>query len=108
VVSFTPRGKDPPTHWIGDWVDPRAGLNDVEKRIFLTLPGLELRPLGHPACSQLLLTGRSMISSVSLKKNVIQHGQENLQDSAYTRSFAQKRPHINYMMKIKFGDYIPW
>jgi hypothetical protein len=26
-------------------VDPRAGLDDVEKRIFLTLPGLELRPL---------------------------------------------------------------
>jgi hypothetical protein len=30
------------THWIGDWVDPRAGLDEVEKRIFLTLPGLEL------------------------------------------------------------------
>jgi hypothetical protein len=27
-------------------VDPRAGLNDVEKRKFLILPGLELRPLG--------------------------------------------------------------
>jgi hypothetical protein len=25
-------------------VDPRAGLDDVEKRKFLTLPGLELRP----------------------------------------------------------------
>jgi hypothetical protein len=32
------------THWIGRWVDPRAGLDDVEKRKFLTLPGLELRP----------------------------------------------------------------
>jgi hypothetical protein len=30
-------------------VDPRAGLDDVEKRKFLTLPGLELRPLGRPA-----------------------------------------------------------
>jgi hypothetical protein len=27
-------------------VDPKAGLNDVEKRKFLTLSGLELRPLG--------------------------------------------------------------
>jgi hypothetical protein len=27
-------------------VDPRAGLDDVEKRKFLTLPALELRPLG--------------------------------------------------------------
>jgi hypothetical protein len=26
-------------------VDPRAGLDDVEKRKFLTLPGLELRDL---------------------------------------------------------------
>jgi hypothetical protein len=27
-------------------VGPRAGLGDVEKRKFLALPGLELRPLG--------------------------------------------------------------
>jgi hypothetical protein len=30
-------------------MDPRAGLDDVEKRKFLTLPGLELRPLSRPA-----------------------------------------------------------
>jgi hypothetical protein len=48
-------GKEPPcTHWIRDWVDPRAGLNDVEKRKFITLPGLELRILGRPARSQSL------------------------------------------------------
>jgi hypothetical protein len=35
-------------------VDPRAGLDDVEKIKFLTLPGLELRPLGHPVHSQSL------------------------------------------------------
>jgi hypothetical protein len=29
-------------------VRSRAGLDDVEKRKFLTLPGLELRPLGRP------------------------------------------------------------
>jgi hypothetical protein len=28
-------------------VGPRAGLDDIEKRKFLTLPGLELRPLGR-------------------------------------------------------------
>jgi hypothetical protein len=32
------------THCLEGWVDPRAGLNDAEKRNFLTLPGLELRP----------------------------------------------------------------
>jgi hypothetical protein len=35
-------------------VGPRAGLDDVEKRKFLTLPGLELRLLGRPARSQSL------------------------------------------------------
>jgi hypothetical protein len=41
----------PGTHWMGGWVDPRAGLDDVEDRKFLTLPGLELRSLGRPARS---------------------------------------------------------
>jgi hypothetical protein len=45
---FTPRERAPGTHWIGGWVDLRAGLNDLEKRKFLALPGLELRPLGRP------------------------------------------------------------
>jgi hypothetical protein len=35
-------------------VGPRAGLDHVEKRKFLTLPGLELLPLGRPARSQSL------------------------------------------------------
>jgi hypothetical protein len=42
------------THWIGGWMDPRAGLDDMEKRKFLTLPGLELRLLSRPARSQSL------------------------------------------------------
>jgi hypothetical protein len=43
---FNPEERAPGTHWIGGLVDPRAGLDDVEKRKFLTLPGLELRLLG--------------------------------------------------------------
>jgi hypothetical protein len=39
---FTPRERASSTHWIGGWVGPRTGL-DVEKRKFLTLPGLELQ-----------------------------------------------------------------
>jgi hypothetical protein len=35
----------PSTYCIGGWVDPTTGLDDLEKRKFLTLPGLELR---HP------------------------------------------------------------
>ena len=29
---FTPQGKTPRTHLIRDWVNPRAGLGDLEKR----------------------------------------------------------------------------
>jgi hypothetical protein len=42
------------THWIGGWVGPRAGLDDVKKRKFLTLRGLEFRLLARPARSQSL------------------------------------------------------
>jgi hypothetical protein len=50
-----PPGKEHPwTHSIEVWVGPRAGLDDVEKKKFLNLPELELRPLGHPAGSQSL------------------------------------------------------
>jgi hypothetical protein len=51
---FTPRERARGIHWIGGWVGPRAGLDDVEKRKFLTLPGLEYRPLGCPIPSQSL------------------------------------------------------
>jgi hypothetical protein len=49
-----PGEKAPGTHWIDGWVDPRAGLDDVEKRKFLALPEFELRPVGRPARSQSL------------------------------------------------------
>jgi hypothetical protein len=44
----------PGTHWIGGWVNPRAGVDDVGKSKFLTPPGLEIRPVGRPASSQSL------------------------------------------------------
>jgi hypothetical protein len=43
---FTPGERAPGTHWIGGWVDPGGGLDDVEKRKLLSPPGLVLRPLG--------------------------------------------------------------
>jgi hypothetical protein len=42
------------THWMGVWVGPRDGFDDVERRKILLLPGLELRRFGCPACSQSL------------------------------------------------------
>jgi hypothetical protein len=51
---FTPRERAPDTQWIGGWVGPRVGQDDVEKKKFLTLPGLELRPLCRADRSQSL------------------------------------------------------
>jgi hypothetical protein len=52
---FTPGERPAPrTRWIGGWLNPRSGLDDVKKRKFLTLLGPELRPLGCPARSQSL------------------------------------------------------
>jgi hypothetical protein len=50
-------------------VGPRAGLEDVEKRIFLTLPRIELRPLGRPARSQSLYLLRYPGSLYNCKRN---------------------------------------
>jgi hypothetical protein len=51
---ITPGERATGTHWIGGWVDQRAGLDNTEIRKFLTLTGLELRPLGRSVRSQTL------------------------------------------------------
>jgi hypothetical protein len=50
----TPREIAPGNDWVGGWVGPITGLDDVEKIKFLTLAELELRPLGRAAHSQSL------------------------------------------------------
>jgi hypothetical protein len=54
---FTPGERVPGIHCIGGWVGPTAGLDDVEKRIFLTLQGLEFRPRGRPVRSLSIYLG---------------------------------------------------
>jgi hypothetical protein len=70
---FTPGERAPGTHWIGGLVGPRASLDDVEKRNYLTLPGLELRALGHPARSQSLYRLRYPGSSSSVNWKSVTH-----------------------------------
>jgi hypothetical protein len=51
---FIPGERAPGIHWIVGWMGPRTGLDNVEKRKFLTLLGLEFRPLHPPAPNQSL------------------------------------------------------
>jgi hypothetical protein len=46
-ASFTPRPFYPDNHWVRGRLGTKAGL-DMERRKFLTLRGLKLRPLGRP------------------------------------------------------------
>jgi hypothetical protein len=77
---FTPGKRARGTQWIGGWVDPRAGLDDLEKRKFLILPGLELRPLGRPTSSQSLYRLRCSgynFELPSFLRNLCSYIQEN-------------------------------
>jgi hypothetical protein len=51
---FYPSERNPDTHWIGGWVGPRTGPDDVERRTNLTSTGTRTRPLGCPTRSQSL------------------------------------------------------
>jgi hypothetical protein len=44
VVRFTPGERAPGIHWIGGWVGPRTGLDDVERRKISPVVGLEYDP----------------------------------------------------------------
>jgi hypothetical protein len=51
---FTPGEGASGTHRIGGWVGLRTGLDYLEKRKFLTVPGLELRLFGRQTRKQSL------------------------------------------------------
>jgi hypothetical protein len=79
VISFRPRRlysreRAPGTRWMGGSVGPSTALDDVEKRKFLTLPGLELRPLRRPARSQSLYGLRYHMNILGLLGRVQEEG----------------------------------
>jgi hypothetical protein len=51
---FFPRERDSGTRLIGCYVDPIAGLDDLERRTVLPPQELELQTFGCPVCSQSL------------------------------------------------------
>jgi hypothetical protein len=69
-------------------VEQTAGLKDMEKRKFLTLPRLELRPLGRPSRSQEIICrtcdkkdDRQMTSVFSVHILYVKSAQEGLNAS---------------------------
>jgi hypothetical protein len=66
---FIPRESAPRSHWIGGWGGSgKAAQDEMEKRKSLSLPILDLRPLGLPARSQLLY--RLIIVTITTNRNV--------------------------------------
>jgi hypothetical protein len=50
---FTPGERAYGTHWIGGWLDPRAGLDDMEKRKFSPYRYSNSDPsVAHPVASR--------------------------------------------------------
>jgi hypothetical protein len=55
TAALSPGESTPRTHYTGEWVGPRAGLDtEATGKILSSLPGIEPRSLGHPAHSQTL------------------------------------------------------
>jgi hypothetical protein len=80
----------------------RAGLDDVEKRKFLTLPGLKLRPLSHPARNQSLYRLRypgsdSTLSIQTKVRDVCSEGLRNIYIYIYIYIYIALSRFSNYI-----------
>jgi hypothetical protein len=71
------------THWITDWVESRVGLDSMEKWE-VTITGIELRTLGHPASSHTLhqLRYTNFLGSHTETNSVVLSPQANYTDWA--------------------------
>jgi hypothetical protein len=92
---FTFWERAPGTHWIGRWMGPRNSLDDVEKRKFLTLPGLELRSFSSPARSQSLyrLRYNGPVSEVPVS-NIALRNSCNISSWCSSTSTGKCRDHL--------------
>jgi hypothetical protein len=95
------RERVPSSHWIGGWVGLRAGLDDVEKRKFLHLSGLEIRPLGCQVRNAL----PTLVQSHCVKR--YKHGNLlNVSFRGLTAYFRNIGLNISTKMDIKFYNYL--
>jgi hypothetical protein len=65
-LNVAQKTRAPSANWIGGWVDPRAGLDEIENRKILPLSGLILNPSAvQPVASR--YTDRTIPAPVSSK-----------------------------------------
>lgn len=91
-------------------MDLRAGLDDVEKKK-LTLPGLELRSLGRPACIPITLSRLNILKRVTRNNlvRIVQTCKQRKTRNAYavlteksegTRSLERRTNKLEDIIKI--------
>jgi hypothetical protein len=83
-------------------VDPRAGLDEMEKCKFLTLPGLEPRLLSRPARSQSLYRLRYPGSSLYLISVRIRQFQFRFQGHKIRSAADRRNPLLLPVLSVNF------
>jgi hypothetical protein len=86
-------------------VSPRACLDDVEKRKFLTLPGIELRPLGRPARSQSLYRLRYSGSRVLPRVPVLNRNAPGSEMCSCTLGFSYEQVLLYIFLDIHHSSF---
>jgi hypothetical protein len=91
-AAFTPRERTPFTHCIGGWVSRIESLYDMRKWERFTLPGLELRALGHRAHVQWLRAGLPQLPFIFVYYTLCSHFDwlwiQGMQSNAVGKSLA--------------------
>jgi hypothetical protein len=85
-AALPPEERTPGTHWIGGWVNPKAGPDDMQKWKFSTLPWREVRPSVRPARSQLLYRQSHSDSCNSIESAGNEAAGTAYNESQYTNS----------------------
>jgi hypothetical protein len=81
-------------------VDPRVGLDDLEKRSFFTLPGLELQPLGRQPVASRYTNCAIVISERIILKWPLTKKHMSVQVELYS---IWKRPQYAKYMTIRIS-----
>jgi hypothetical protein len=103
-AALLPEERAPGTHWIGSWVGPRTGLNDVEKMTFLSMPGLELRPLCRSSPLPVVIpTALSQFLSSSNTENISRRHEKCSRPEFWTRSLKSLQLNITQSVTNRSG-----